>query len=149
MWESLQTGFTKLLKYWNKTDRSPAYIAAIVLDPTVKWQYFDTWDPQWRPDMKSTMKQFWETQYRSSTGLSSYSPTTQTPPITKTQNRCFEWKERQRRLQSTVNAQSALSTGLLAEAYATFPTSFAIKDGHRHPFYSCYVCGTGASVFRC
>ena len=109
MWESLQTGFTKLLKYWNKTDRSPAYIAAIVLDPTMKWQYFDTWDPKWRPDIKSTMKQFWETQYRSSTGLSSYSPTTQTPPITKTQNKYFEWKEKQRRLQSTANSQSALN----------------------------------------
>ena len=34
MRESLQTGLTKLLKYWNKTERSPAYIAAIVLDPT-------------------------------------------------------------------------------------------------------------------
>ena len=109
MWESLQAGFTKLLKYWNKTDRSPAYIAAIVLDPTVKWQHFDTWDPQWRPDMRSTMKQFWETQYRSSTGLSSYSPTTQVSSTAKTQNKYFEWKERQRRLQSTANSQSAFN----------------------------------------
>ena len=107
MWKSLQAGLTKLLKYWNKTDRSPAYIAAIVLDPTIKWQHFDTWDPQWRSDMRSTMKQFWETQYRSSTGLSSYSLTTQSPPITKTQNKYLEWKQRQKRLQSTASSQSA------------------------------------------
>ena len=36
MRESLQAEYTKLLKYWNKTKRSPAYIAAIVLDPTTK-----------------------------------------------------------------------------------------------------------------
>lgn len=36
MHESLQTEFTKLLKYWNKTKRSPAYIAAVILDPTTK-----------------------------------------------------------------------------------------------------------------
>ena len=37
--ESLHAGYAKLLKYWNKTERSLAsvYIAAIVLDPTVKW----------------------------------------------------------------------------------------------------------------
>lgn len=40
MRESVQSGFTKLLKYWNKTERSPAYIAAIALNPTVKWTYF-------------------------------------------------------------------------------------------------------------
>ena len=69
---------------------NPFSIAAIVLDPTVKWQHFDTWDPQWRPDMRSTIKQFWETQYRSSTDLSSYSSATQSPSITKTQNKYYE-----------------------------------------------------------
>ena len=108
-WKSLRAGFTKLLKYWNKTDRSLAYIAAAFLDPTVKWQHFDTWDPQWRPDIRSTMKQFWETRYRSSTGLSSYIPTTQVPLTAKTKNEYYEWKERQRRLQSTANSQSAIS----------------------------------------
>ena len=55
------------------------------------------------------MKQFWETQYRSFTGLSSYSPTTQPPPVAQTKNRYYEWKERQRRLQSTTNSQSAIN----------------------------------------
>ena len=34
MHAAIQTGYTKLLKYWNKTERAPAYIAAIILDPT-------------------------------------------------------------------------------------------------------------------
>ena len=33
---SLGIGWTKVLKYWNRTERSPVYIAAIVLDPTLK-----------------------------------------------------------------------------------------------------------------
>ena len=44
MLNSLQTGLTKSLKYWNKNSRSLAYIAAVILDPTVKREYFDTWD---------------------------------------------------------------------------------------------------------
>lgn len=107
MLESLQTGLTKLLKYWNKNSRSPAYIAAVVLDPTVKWEHFDTWDAEWRPNIKSTMKQFWETQYRSSTGLSSYLPATQNPPTVKITNKFLEWKERQKRLQNTLKSQTA------------------------------------------
>ena len=44
MLNSLQTGLTKSLKYWNKNSRSLAYIAAVILDPTVKWEHFNTWD---------------------------------------------------------------------------------------------------------
>ena len=58
MLESLQTGLTKLLEYWNKNSRPLAYIAAVVLDPTVKREHFDTWDTEWRPNIKSTMKRF-------------------------------------------------------------------------------------------
>ncbi len=94
MRESLQTGFTKLLKYWNKTERSPAYIAAIVLDPTVKWTYFEDWDPTWQPNMEATMKEFWETKYRSSTGLSTYNTTD--PTTTKTDNKFLQWMNKKK-----------------------------------------------------
>lgn len=79
--ESIQTGYTKMLKYWNKTERAPVYIAAIVLDPTIKYTYFDDWDPEWYPYMKQDLKAFWEDIYRSSTGLANRSaeaPTIQT-----------------------------------------------------------------------
>ena len=73
MRESLHAGLTKMLKYWNKTERVPVYIAAIVLDPKRKWNYFKRWDPEWQPNMEATLQRFWETTYRSSTGLASYS----------------------------------------------------------------------------
>ena len=57
---SLYAGWTKILKYWNRTERSPVYIAVIVLDPTLKWSYFDDWDPEWQPYMHQNIKQFWE-----------------------------------------------------------------------------------------
>lgn len=67
--ESVQSGYTKMLKYWNRTERSPVYMAAIVLNPCVKWTYFDKWNAEWRPTMKDDLRTFWETIYRSSTGL--------------------------------------------------------------------------------
>lgn len=66
---SIQTGYTKMLQYWNKTQKLPAYIAAIVLDPTTKYTYFDDWDPEWQPNIKLAMRSFWEKTYCSSTGL--------------------------------------------------------------------------------
>ncbi len=63
---SLQAGWSKILKYWNRTERSPVYIAAIVLDPTLKWSYFDDWDPEWQPQMRQKMTLFWESTYRPS-----------------------------------------------------------------------------------
>lgn len=58
MRESLHAGLIKLLKYWNKTERAPAYIAAIVFNTRRKWKYFRRWSPDWQPNMESTMKQF-------------------------------------------------------------------------------------------
>ena len=57
----LQAGWSKILKYWHRTDRSSVYIAAIVLDPTLKWSYFDDWDPNWQPAMRHQMRAFWKT----------------------------------------------------------------------------------------
>lgn len=92
MRESLHAGFTKLLKYWNKTERSPAYIAAIVLDPTKKWSYFKRWNPDWQPDMEAIMKMFWETTYRSGTGLATYASTTNSNSARETTNQFFLWE---------------------------------------------------------
>ena len=95
--QSLQTGLTKLLKYWNRTQRSPAYIAAIVLDPTTKWTFFEGWNAEWYPNMKADMKAFWETKYRSSTGLPSYVSAVSSPAIHRLlDNKYLEWKHRQK-----------------------------------------------------
>ena len=44
MMSCLDAGYIKVLKYCNRTERSPVYIAAIVLDPTLKWDYFEDWE---------------------------------------------------------------------------------------------------------
>ena len=96
MRESLHTGYTKLLKYWNKTERSPAYIAAIVLDPTKKWKYFKRWNPDWQPDIEATFKRFWEASYRSSTGLANYaSATTPSALDISPNNEFLQWQKDQ------------------------------------------------------
>lgn len=101
MRESVQSGFTKLLKYWNKTDRSPAYIAAIVLDPTVKWTYFESWDATWQPNMKAKLREFWELTYRSSTGLIDDTSPTRTSTVEDTDNEYFQWMNQKRGVRVT------------------------------------------------
>lgn len=62
----LHAGWTKVLKYRNRAERAPVYIAAIVLDPTLKWSYFDDWEVDWQPRMRQNLRDLWET-YRPST----------------------------------------------------------------------------------
>ena len=58
---SIDAGWKKLQKYWNKTtELAPVYIAAIVLDPTQKWSYFEQhWMPTWIMEAKSKMQRLW------------------------------------------------------------------------------------------
>ena len=95
MRESLHAGLIKLLKYWNKTERAPAYIAAIVLNPRKKWKYFKRWNSEWQLDMEAIMKKFWETTYRSFTGLATYTSSTTRTPHKPTNNQYFKWLDDQ------------------------------------------------------
>lgn len=57
---SIDSGWLKLQEYWNRTDRAPVYIAAMVLDPTEKWAYFERrWKPEWVTEAKLTMQRLW------------------------------------------------------------------------------------------
>lgn len=38
---AIETSWNVLNKYYNLTDESPAYVAAVVMDPRRKWQYFE------------------------------------------------------------------------------------------------------------
>ena len=58
MHASLHTGLSKLLKYWNKTERAPAHVAAIVLNPYYKLHYFRDWKPEWQPRIREILKNF-------------------------------------------------------------------------------------------
>lgn len=38
---AIDTSWNVLKKYYNLTDESPAYVAAVVMDPRRKWGYFE------------------------------------------------------------------------------------------------------------
>ena len=60
---SIDSGWRKLMEYWNKTtERAPVYIAAMVLDPSQKWAYFErNWKPEWLEGAKQSMSTIWST----------------------------------------------------------------------------------------
>ena len=62
----VNSAWSKLDKYYTKTNDSAAYIAALVLDPCMKWEYItSTWQPEWIPDAKALVVKLWK-KYRPS-----------------------------------------------------------------------------------
>ena len=58
----LEAGYKRLDNYYELTDHSPAYAAAIVLDPTWKWGHFeDAWvdKPVWIQKAKNMVQKLW------------------------------------------------------------------------------------------
>ena len=71
---------SKLDKYYTKTNDSPIYIVALVLDPCIKWDYItSTWPEKWIPDAKALVAKLWK----------KYQPTatTTTTPLVKIQEK--------------------------------------------------------------
>jgi hypothetical protein len=65
---AINAGWEKLNKYYCITEQSPAYAAAVVLNPTMKWQWFTKlWEdqPAWTRKAKIVVKKLWKDQYRS------------------------------------------------------------------------------------
>lgn len=64
----INSGWAKLNDYYGLTDNSPAHVAAVVLDPTQKWQYFEEqWSvshPEWLPLWKGKVRTLWEDNYK-------------------------------------------------------------------------------------
>jgi hypothetical protein len=62
---SINASWSKLDKYYSLTERSPAYIAAMVLTPSQKWTWIeDNWETEWITTAKTQLQQFWNTQYK-------------------------------------------------------------------------------------
>jgi Domain of unknown function (DUF4413) len=60
----VNSAWSKLDKYYTKTNDSAAYIAALVLDPCMKWEYVNsTWESEWIPNAKAMVAQLWK-KYR-------------------------------------------------------------------------------------
>jgi hypothetical protein len=61
----INSGWEKLDKYYNLTDRSPVYIAAMVLCPAIKWGYFQAnWDPIHLAPSKEKVLALWKDEYQ-------------------------------------------------------------------------------------
>ena len=72
----IDAAWEKLTKYYSKTDDTIAYMAATVLNPLHKWQWFEShWTgdapEQWLYQGKQTLRSYW---------LNNYAGTTPTPP---------------------------------------------------------------------
>ena len=60
----IETGQAKLNHYYNLTDRSPVYIAAIALNPKWKFEYFTGIQTLgWVEDAKKQLRAFWQERY--------------------------------------------------------------------------------------
>jgi hypothetical protein len=61
----LNSGWSKFDKYYRLTEESPAYTAALVLNPKRKWRYIENhWKKSWHKAAKDMVKRIWETEYR-------------------------------------------------------------------------------------
>jgi hypothetical protein len=61
----LKIGWALLDKYYSLTDRSPAYVAAVLLHSRHKWAYFtNKWKPEWVQSVKASVRQLWVAQYK-------------------------------------------------------------------------------------
>jgi hypothetical protein len=99
------SGWAKMEKYYQLTDESPAYIAALVLDPNLKWQYIqNNWAQAWIPRARRMMEDFWD-EYKPNSSISS-TPIIATalpaPLAPISQNAFTAWRKRH---QSTPNVE--------------------------------------------
>jgi len=81
------SGWSKLDKYYQLTDESPAYIAALVLHPGMKWQYIQKkWKRSWHANAKRLVAELWE-QYKPVD-----TPIPQPNASSTTPNEFIQWK---------------------------------------------------------
>lgn len=62
-----QAGWDKLEKYYNKTSESCAYVGAVILVPTRKWEFFKKgvlWKDKWVEDAQAAVQKVWEDEYK-------------------------------------------------------------------------------------
>jgi hypothetical protein len=59
------SGWAKMDKYYKLSDKTPAYVAVMVLHPSRKWRWIEKhWKAEWILGAKAKMKEFWETKYK-------------------------------------------------------------------------------------
>src|SRR3954462_14461473 len=82
---NLNQAWLKLEKYYRLTDESPAYLAAIVLHPHLRWAFVvnTMWciKTEWIEPGKEAVKALWEKQYKGLNILDEASTGSLTPPV--------------------------------------------------------------------
>jgi hypothetical protein len=62
---AINNAWAKMDKYYRKTDDTPVYVAALVLDPKNKWAYIEkNWPAGWHSGAKQQMQAFWTSKYK-------------------------------------------------------------------------------------
>jgi hypothetical protein len=86
----INSGWSKPVKYYDKTSDSPAYVAALVLNPAYKWEYIEkTWEQTWIQGARESVAGPWKSKYRPNTTI--FNPV-DTPSNTKSGN-FNQWKQ--------------------------------------------------------
>ena len=84
----INSGWSKLDKYYELTSDSPAYTAALVLNPAFKWEYIEkTWPKDWIPQTRESVAWLWKSKYRPA--ISIQGPDT---PLTIKRDHFSQWK---------------------------------------------------------
>jgi hypothetical protein len=62
---SVNAGWTKMNDYYKRTEDTVVYTAAVVLNPSYKWEYIErVWEhPKWTAKAKASVKAFWESKF--------------------------------------------------------------------------------------
>lgn len=90
------SGWAKLDKYYGLTEESPAYAAALVLNPSFKWVYVrKNWQSGWVKTAEKMVQDLWDKQYKPQ-GVS-------IPAVSTTQSTTNSFKLWKMRQQSTPN----------------------------------------------
>jgi hypothetical protein len=85
------SGWSKLDKYYGLTERSPVYIAALILSPQWKWDYIDNnWPEEWQVASRKQMLDFWTKEYKS-TAITV--PTQASKSVNIVQNSFLKWHQ--------------------------------------------------------
>jgi hypothetical protein len=111
--QAANLGLAKLEKYFTMIRKTPAYIAAVILDPSTKMEFFESssWTVKSIQKAKDLVVHLWETEYKGQEG-------TQISIARDTEieeEECMEWRMKRRRI----------SKGDQLEQYLAVP----IEDG--------------------
>jgi hAT family C-terminal dimerisation region/BED zinc finger len=115
------SGWKKMNKYYELSDKSPAYVAAIILHPSRKWRWIEKhWKPEWIPSAKQKMKTFWETKYKpdeaSMTSLATATALPMKPP-----NEFLQW----------LDEEDDITIGDEYTRYCALPQVPGVKQGYK------------------